>query len=533
MTEPLLLALLIAFALLALAAGIAWLLVRRQNRALERERDELSARVTTLSKYEGIHDATLEEERARANAKQVLEDAGQEAARTQAKAEAQAAEVRAAARNEAEETRAAAKAALAESRAQGERLVAQAQTDAQAARDEAIAKAEQIAGSAWEVKRDAEKYEETAKAMRNVIKGYGDEYLIPNLSLLDDLAEEFSHKDAGVKLKTARATTRDMVKAGSAADCDYKEAKRRETAIHFVVDAFNGKVESVLSKAKHDNYGKLKQEIEDAFRLVNLNGEAFKDARITQPYLDARLDELRWAVAANELKVKEREEQRRIKEAMREEEKARREYEKARKAAEKEERAIEKAMAEAKKQLEGAHAEERAEYERKLAELQAKWEEAESKNQRALSMAEQTQRGHVYVISNIGSFGENVYKIGLTRRLEPLDRIKELGDASVPFPFDVHAMIYSENAPDLETKLHHQFHDAQVNKVNPRKEFFRVGIADIRATLDEAQIETHWTMKAEAAEYRESLAMARSSVGSKAIPAAAANSSDTPARAGP
>ena len=122
-------------------------------------------------------------------------------------------------------------------------------------------------------------------------------------------------------------------------------------------------------------------------------------------------------------------------------------------------------------------------------------------------MAQQTRSGHVYIISNIGSFGENVYKIGMTRRLEPADRVRELGDASVPFSFDIHAMIYSENAPSLETELHKYFMKSQVNKVNPRKEFFKIGLKDIRDKVESMQLETKWTMAAEAAEYRESLAI--------------------------
>ena len=108
----------------------------------------------------------------------------------------------------------------------------------------------------------------------------------------------------------------------------------------------------------------------------------------------------------------------------------------------------------------------------KIKELELKLEEAHTKKEKALSMAQQTKRGHVYVISNIGSFGENLYKIGMTRRLEPVDRVKELGDASVPFPFDIHAMIFSENAPDLEKSLHNTFNNRRVNKINTRKEFF-------------------------------------------------------------
>src|SRR5690606_34772275 len=129
------------------------------------------------------------------------------------------------------------------------------------------------------------------------------------------------------------------------------------------------------------------------------------------------------------------------------------------------------------------------------------------KNQRALSMAQQTRSGNVYVISNVGSFGEEVFKIGMTRRLEPLDRIRELGDASVPFEFDVHAMIYSEDAPKLERELHKSFLRAQMNKVNPRKEFFRVNLTSIREQVETLGIEATWTMAAEARQFRETQAL--------------------------
>ncbi|EIN4959750.1 GIY-YIG nuclease family protein, partial [Escherichia coli] len=145
--------------------------------------------------------------------------------------------------------------------------------------------------------------------------------------------------------------------------------------------------------------------------------------------------------------------------------------------------------------------------EQKIAELQLKYEEAEAKNQRAISMAQQTRSGHVYIISNIGSFGEDVYKIGMTRRLEPLDRVRELGDASVPFSFDVHAMIYSDDAPSLENHLHKVFNEKQVNKINSRKEFFNVNLKEIKSVIEDMNINAHWTMFAEAKEYRESLAI--------------------------
>lgn len=371
--------------------------------------------------------------------------------------------------------------------------------------EEANRKAEEIAGDAYKALQNASEYTKTAKAMKNIIEGYGDQYLIPTYSLLDDLAEEFGHTEAGEKLKNAREKTRLMIKNQVAANCEYVEANRKETAINFVIDAFNGKVDSILSKVKKDNYGTLEQKIKDAFQVVNNNGMAFKNAAITNEFKDARIEELKWAVIAQELKWEEQEEQRRIKEQIREEEKAKREFEKAMKDAQKEEETLKKLIEKAQKEVAQANDEQKAKFDAQLKELQSKLLLAEEKNQRALSMAQQTKSGNVYIISNIGSFGEDVYKIGMTRRLEPLDRVKELGDASVPFEFDVHAMIYSEDAPAFERSLHKKFLRLQLNKVNPRKEFFKVSLADIKTEIEKMSISAKWTMIAEARQYKESL----------------------------
>lgn len=385
-----------------------------------------------------------------------------------------------------------------------------AETKAHAIINRAYENARNTAGEALDAKANAELYSQTATAMRNIIKGYGDEYLKPTHSLIDDLAEEMGHTGAAQKLKEARKESAAMVKKELAADCDYVETERRVTAIRFIVDAFNGKVDAILSRVKHDNYGKLEQEIRDAFALVNLHGKPFRSARIKKEYLEARLQELNWAAITHQLREQEKEEQRRIKEQIREEERARREYAKAMQEAEREEASIQKAMERVTADLAKANDEQRARYELQLAELAEKLKAAEEKSQRALSMAQQTKTGHVYVISNIGSFGENVYKIGLTRRLEPLDRVKELGDASVPFDFDVHAMIHSTDAPALEHALHKHFVQAQVNKVNPRKEFFRVNLEELRREVEALGIDNvHWTMTAAASQYRETLAIER------------------------
>jgi hypothetical protein len=130
---------------------------------------------------------------------------------------------------------------------------------------------------------------------------------------------------------------------------------------------------------------------------------------------------------------------------------------------------------------------------------------AHARAERARSMAEQTRSGYVYIISNIGSFGEHIVKIGLTRRLDPDDRIRELGDASVPFLFDTHAMIYSDDAPTLERALHVEFDKVRVNASNYRKEFFRVGLDDVEAAVKRLAPAAGFFRDREAQEYQETL----------------------------
>lgn len=477
--------------------------VRARNEAQASEISELNeklinemARARALSKYQGLVDVEAEIQLLRTAA-----EAENEAARALAKTELDTA------KQAAKEIRAKAAAAAEQAEREVSKKLAAADTEAKRLVSDAEARAKEIAGDAYEIAGKAKDLEKAAAAMKNVVEGYGDQYLKPAYSLLDELAEDFSYDEAGRMLKLARENTERMVKAGTAATCDYVEAGRRQNAIAFVVDAFNGKVDSILSKTKQDNYGTLEQKIKDAYELVNYNGRGFRNAVITPEYLSARLEELKWGVRASELKTQAQEEQRRIREQIREEEKARREYERAMKEAAKEEEMLRKAMEKAQKQIETATEAKRAEYEAKLEDLRIKLQEAEARGQRALSMAQQTKHGNVYIISNVGSFGENVYKVGMTRRLDPLDRIKELSDASVPFPFDVHAVIESDDAPGLENDLHKALALTQMNKVNPRKEFFRVSIADIKALVENRGLNTVWTMAAEAAEYRETLAI--------------------------
>jgi hypothetical protein len=182
---------------------------------------------------------------------------------------------------------------------------------------------------------------------------------------------------------------------------------------------------------------------------------------------------------------------------MREEEKAIREIEKARKEAEQEVKRREQALEQARREVEQAVGNHREQLELKIKHLTQQLEEAHANEQRAISQAQMTKLGYIYVLSNIGSFGENVYKIGMTRRLYPEERVRELSGAAVPFPFDVHAMISSENAPEMESLLHQHLRDKSVNKVNERKEFFRVTLDEIASAVEKIAEETKSIRKAE------------------------------------
>ncbi len=316
-----------------------------------------------------------------------------------------------------------------------------------------------------------------------------------------------------IKIKENKELQKQAIKNEAAAVCNIPwtldgSVKKGEVMIKRVIKltlrAFNGECDSLIAKVKWNNVEQYEKRIESVFTAINkLN--ASQNINIQQDYLQLKIDELRLTHEFRLKKQEEKEDQRRIRERMREEDKARREFEKAQKEAEKEERMLQQAMEKAQDAISKASEAERSKYELKLAELREKLREAEEKNKRAVSMAQQTKSGHVYVISNIGSFGENIYKIGMTRRLEPLDRINELGDASVPFKFDVHAMIYSDNAPELENQLHKTFDKYRLNFVNLRREYFEIPLSEIERVVKENHSEIEFIKIPEAKEYRESL----------------------------
>lgn len=254
-------------------------------------------------------------------------------------------------------------------------------------------------------------------------------------------------------------------------------------------------VKAAVSAIGPSNFAACKGRLVDAIERVRDIGFPVSAEEETRLLADLK-SEFEKAVRAEF----ERQEQARIKAQIREEEKLKREVERELQQLERERLAVQAALDQALAQAQGQHS---AEVER----LRARLAEAEDRARRTMSMAQLTKAGHVYVISNVGTLGMGIFKVGMTRRLEPKERITELGDASVPFPFDVHMMIHCENAPTLENALHRALHKKRVNRANPRKEFFRTDLDEILRIVREHHGEVQYVADAEALEYHQSLAM--------------------------
>ncbi|HAQ2691610.1 TPA: DUF4041 domain-containing protein, partial [Enterococcus faecium] len=265
-------------------------------------------------------------------------------------------------------------------------------------------------------------------------------------------------------------------------------------------------ITGLLNKLTISNVDSTREKIIRTFDKIN---KLFKndEAEFKKELLELKLQELElnysYIVKVND----EKEQQKAIKEQMIEEEKVRREIEREKKRIDKEERQFNSEITKLMAYMQKASADvEKELYADKIKELEEKLRELETVKEDVLQRELNTRAGYVYVISNIGSFGEDVYKIGMTRRLEPMDRIKELSSASVPFEFDVHAMIFSEDAPTLENQLHSHFRKNEVNKVNQRKEFFKVSLDEIeKVVLENYNGTVSFTKLAQAEQYRRSL----------------------------
>lgn len=203
-------------------------------------------------------------------------------------------------------------------------------------------------------------------------------------------------------------------------------------------------------------------------------------------------------------KEKAKQEQIALREQMRIEAQERKALESEQKKVEAEESKYQSEIEKLKAQLESAAEEERNKLNTKITELKAQLSEVTLKKDEIVKL-QNGKAGNIYIISNLGSFGDDVFKIGMTRRLDPQERVNELGSASVPFKFDVHSFIFSEDAVGLENKLHTLLGDKRVNKVNLRKEFFKVSIDELQQLVENIDPTAEFTKTMAAEEYRQSL----------------------------
>ncbi|MBS3949171.1 MAG: DUF4041 domain-containing protein, partial [Peptococcaceae bacterium] len=366
--------------------------------------------------------------------------------------------------------------------------------------------------------RDIESLTNQTSELRAQILVFEETLLLESFALYVPKFKLNASHEYRTRLDSVRERQKAMIKNGEAAtgntgwEVNGSKAEGRKLVndmIKLVVRSFNNEADYCVDNVKFDNIELGEKRIRQSFETCNRLGRVMT-VRLSGDYLDLKLDELRLAHEFQVKKQEEKEEAKRLREELREQQKLEQEIRAAREKIAKERKHFAASLRDLNARLEKAtNEEERALLSIKIAEVEAGKADLDNE-EKVIDYREQNAKaGYVYIISNIGAFGEGVYKIGMTRRLEPMERVDELGDASVPFLFDVHAMVFSDNAPALEAKLHERFAAGRLNKVNGRKEFFRADIAEIESVIREnydAVVEV--THEAAAEQFRESMRMA-------------------------
>jgi len=342
-----------------------------------------------------------------------------------------------------------------------------------------------------------------------------DEILLESFDLYKPKFKFLAREEYKKRLDACREKQKKLIKDGNAVSANENwtvnnsKAEGRKMVNDMkklILRSFNNECDYCVDNVKFNNMEVNEKRIEKSFEELNKLGRIMQ-ASIAEAYKKLKYEELYLAFEYQQKKQEEKEEQKRVREELREQQKLEQEVRQAREKIAKEKKHFVRAISELEMKLQGTlNDSERALMLERLDEVKGQYSELE-KEEKVIDYREQNAKaGYVYIISNIGSFGENVYKIGMTRRLEPLERIDELGDASVPFEFDIHALIFTENAPALETKLHEHFYKNRINKLNDRKEFFKADIHEIEKVVRENYDKVVDVVKeAPAEEYRESL----------------------------
>lgn len=324
--------------------------------------------------------------------------------------------------------------------------------------------------------------------------------------------ENLFSQDCKSKLLLLKNQEQELIKSGDAFEILFLNSKKViNDNKKQILRCFQAECANLLINLSVKNIDSVRSKIAKSFESLNKIFE-IDGIRLAQKMLELKLEELNLTYTFQLKQQQEKEQQKAIKEQMIEEEKVRREIERQKQKIDKDctqfSNEVKKLMAYMQKTSSDV---EKQLYIDKIKELEDKLHNLETDKKNILEREANAKAGFVYVISNIGSFGEDIYKIGMTRRLEPMDRIKELSSASVPFEFDVHAMIFSDNAPELENLLHKHFEKQSVNRVNLRKEFFHVSLDEIEQVVhDNFNDIATFTKVPAATEYRQTLSILES-----------------------
>ena len=329
-----------------------------------------------------------------------------------------------------------------------------------------------------------------------------------------DFATSLGYKE---KLTEIRKNQKEMIRKKVAVD--YREdwtvdgskakgTKMTNDSIKLVLRAFNNECEAAINKVKYSNYDSIQKRIERSYEQIN-KLTSVTQVSISYYYLDSKLEELALAYEYAKKKEQATEELREQRQREREEKALQKEVAQKKKVIDKEINHFKNVIAELQEKLKSITDDNEATaINKQLSELEQKIDERDHEKEELDYRTANASAGYVYIISNIGSFGKDVFKIGVTRRLDPTERISELSSASVPFKFDIHALIFSYDAYKLETELHNYFDNYKINKVNNHKEFYKIPIEKIKEKLAEyKELTIDFEEMADAEEYRQTLAI--------------------------
>ncbi len=343
------------------------------------------------------------------------------------------------------------------------------------------------------------------QALQNEISALANESICEHYNFSDYsglTSEECKNKLSMLKLKEQETVkNNDFIIVTSSRTTKANNDNKKQ-----LLRCFNAECDNILLGLSHKNIDTARNKISKSYETLN-RIFSVDGMQLSQQALEIKLEELNLVYTYELKRAQELEIQKEIKAQMLEEEKVRKEIERQKNKIAKDEKQFSGEINRMMKYLQKTENDaEKSLYLEKIQELEQKLKELEAEKENVLEREANAKAGFVYVISNIGSFGNDIYKIGMTRRLEPMDRIKELSSASVPFEFDVHAMIFSENAPELENTLHKHFESKSVNRVNLRKEFFKVSLEEIEKVVTENYDKTvEFTKIPVASEYRQTL----------------------------